>query len=364
VLAARGAHAADDAPVAGLEALDLLLEDALDAEVGQALLDDLGSLFTDALAPPAVAAHQVLRVGAVGAEDDGQVDAEQAGADDDGLIGVLGLALEVPGVLQGPEGAHALGVPVGHREPAGGAARGDEELVEGVSGAVVADDALLVLAHVRRPGARSELDVALAVELLVVHHEVVTRLVPLGQVLGSDPVVEGDGLVRDHRDVAGGILLADLLGRGRPGDAVADDHILPGHLPVEAGRPLKAFSARVETCHDASQGRLVWGICIGGRREEETPPRRHVGRERGSPTALQAHVDGPQAPHGRRRRGARDEGSDRKRHDQAGSARFGHGDPLPRGLGPFNLWATPHRRAPSGAGRRPRAWAGPPRGPG
>src|SRR5207245_8657280 len=90
-------------------------------------------------------------------------------------------------------------------------------------------------------------DAILVVPLLIAHIHALLEQDAL-QVAGErDAVVEGVLLVVDHHDLAGGVVLAELLRGIRAGRAVADDHEASG-IRAQASPPKWCAGSVAEKC--------------------------------------------------------------------------------------------------------------------
>jgi hypothetical protein len=83
---------------------------------------------------------------------------------------------------------------------------------------------------VRHDRVEAEVDVSIGVPRVRVDRDGGLGELALRELLDQDPVVQGLALVCDDGDIGVRRLLAERLGRGRPRDAVADDHIRLTHI--------------------------------------------------------------------------------------------------------------------------------------
>jgi len=197
------------------------------------VLNDLRARERERVAPPAVPAHQVLGVDALGATDGREVDAEQAGPDDDPLVGLLGVLADRPRVLERPEVVDPVGVRVldaEAREALRRPARRDQQLVVPVDVPGVRVDLVCVRVDPLDVRVQLQLDVPFLVPLGLVNRDRRLGELPLGELLDENSVVQRLPFVSQNCDVSVRVPLPDRLGGRTPRNPVADDDVRRAHV--------------------------------------------------------------------------------------------------------------------------------------
>ena len=155
--------------------------------------------------------------------------AEEAGTDDDSLVGPFGVLADGARVLKRPEVVDALGVGVVDRQLGGRPASRYQQLVVLVDVALVGTNLVCAGVDSGDVGVQFERDIAFLVPFGFVDRNRCLGEFPLGELLDENPVIQCLTLVRDDRDVSVGVRLADRLRRGRSRDTVPDYHVRRAH---------------------------------------------------------------------------------------------------------------------------------------